>query len=136
MSINHRISRVVFGLVVGLIVAMLAYNWITNPEPRAARAEEERVVGVARTWLSRIVGTDAVEIVDPLAQNRRVGKTYVFREAPGWAVSGFYRRNEQDDWHPYLMTLDEALEVAELKVQDPLLRDRAQADPRLVVVPD
>ena len=132
---NHRIGRVVFGLAVGLMVAVFAYQWITNPQPRAARAEEERVVGVARTRLTEAVGADTLEIVDPLAPNRKVGKTYVYAEPPGWAVSGYYRRDAGDRWHPYLITLDESLEFVRLKVQDSQLEGRARSEPRLEVIP-
>lgn len=132
---NHRIGRIVFGLVVGLTVAIFAFQWITNPQPRAARAEEERVVAVARTWLTGVVGVDTLAFVDPLAPNRKVGKTYVYAEPPGWAVSGYYRRDTGDRWHPYLITLDESLEFVRLKVQDSQLEGRARSEPRLEVIP-
>lgn len=124
---------ILFGLLVGLAVALYSYQWITDPEPRAARALQEQVVEVSRMWLESMLAVEGVEIVDALAPNRKVGKVYVYAEAPGWAVSGYYRRGEQDPWHPYLMTLSAELELALLKVQDPLLADRAAGDPRLEV---
>lgn len=130
---NHRVGRIVFALVVGLAVAFYSFEWITNPQPRAERAEEERIVGIARTRLTEMVAADELEIVDPLAPNRKVGKAYVYAEPPGWAVSGYYRRSAEDRWHPYLITLDAALGLERLKVEDPGLAARAAADPRLVV---
>jgi len=132
---NHRVGRVLFAAVVGLAVAVWAFQWATNPEPRAERAVEEKAVEVVRTTLTQIIGAGQLEIVDPLAPNRKVGKVYVYAEPPGWAVSGYYRRSSQDPWHPYLMTLDEALALEHLKVQDPSLVAQAASDPRLEASP-
>ncbi len=126
---NHRIGSIIFGLVAGLAVAVFAYLWITDPEPREARAREERVVAAARSALVAIVAAGDLEIVDPLAPNRKVGKVYVYAESPGWAVSGYYRRGEQDRWHPFLITLNQDLTLDRLKLRDPALAGRA--DPRL-----
>lgn len=132
---DHRIGRIVFALVVGLAVAVFSYQWITNPAPRTARAVEEQVVEDSRLQLRAIVVADALEIVDPLSPNRKVGKVYVYAEGPGWAVSGYYRRNEEDRWHPYLLTLTEDLQLVRLKAEDSRLIDQAKSDPRLDISP-
>lgn len=132
---NHRIARSVFALVVGLAAAFLAFQWITNPAPRAERAQEEHVVRVSRLLLADLLASDGLEIVDPLAPNRRVGKVYVYAEPPGWAVSGYYRRGEEDRWHPYLMNMTEDFDLRGLKVSDEALADRAVTDPKLEVRP-
>ncbi len=132
-SINHRIGRSLFALIVGLAVAVFAFQWITNPEPRAERALEETAVKAARSLLADKVGVDALEIVDPLAPDRKVGKVYIYSEAPGWAVSGYYRRAANDAWHPYLMTMTQDGELLRLKAQDPELADKASNDPMLEV---
>ncbi|MDH3441978.1 MAG: hypothetical protein OEM63_14560, partial [Gammaproteobacteria bacterium] len=128
---NHRIGRLLFALLVGLAVAVFSYQWITDPDPRGERAREEQVVKISRSLLAKIIESDSLEIVDPLAPNRKVGKVYVFAEAPGWAVSGYYRRGELDRWHPYLMRLTESLDLHRLKVQDEALAERAAADSTL-----
>jgi hypothetical protein len=130
---NHRIGRGLFALVVGLAAAALSYKWITDPDPRMQRAREEQVVQVSRSLLATKLDTDSLEIVDPLAPNRKVGKVYVFAEAPAWAVSGYYRRSDEDRWHPYLMLLNENLELHRLKVRDETLAVRAAADPTLEI---
>ncbi|MBT8091106.1 MAG: hypothetical protein KJO01_12950 [Gammaproteobacteria bacterium] len=130
---NHRIGRVLFALFVGLAVAVVSFKWITDPAPRAERAREEQVVQMSRSLLASVVESDSLEIVDPLAPNRKVGKVYVFAETPGWAVSGYYRRSDGDRWHPYLMNLTETLELDRLKVQDEALAEPAAADPRLEI---
>ena len=132
---NHRVGRAVFSLVVGLVVAVFSYRWITNPAPRIERAQEEQVVEVSRALLSSIVASDALQIVDPLAPDRKVGKVYVYAEGPGWAVSGYYRRHEADRWHPYLANLSQDLKLVRLKVQDAGLMEQATDNAALEIVP-
>jgi hypothetical protein len=132
---NHRIGRIVFSLAVGLAIAAVSYRWVTNPEPRVERAREETVVQVSRSLLAPVVASDELDIVDPLAPNRKVGKVYVYAEGPGWAVSGYYRRDESDRWHPYLMTLTKDLKLVRLKVQDAELAGQAAANPALEIRP-
>ena len=126
-----------FALIVGVAVATLSFRWITDPEPRAERALQERVVEVARRAIKSVVTATTIEIVDPLSPNRKVGKVYVFRKGDGggWDVSGYYRRDEFDFWHPFLMTLSEELQLEHLKVgdEDPELIERAENDSTLEV---
>jgi hypothetical protein len=109
---------VLFGIAVGLIVAVFAYRWITAPEMRSQRLLEEAVVAQSRLLLADKLELTDPEIVDPLAPKRSVGKTYVYPAAHGWEVSGYYRRNAGDDWHAYLMALDSERVLLELKVKD------------------
>lgn len=132
---NHRLGRAVFALAVGLAVAVYSYQWITNPKPRAERAEEEQVVEMSRIVLRSLLASDTLEIVDPLSPDRKVGKVYVYAERSGWAVSGYYRRDEKDDWHPYLMTLTDGRELLRLKARDSMLVNQAAGDPRLEILP-
>ena len=134
---NHRVGRIVFGLSVGLLVAVFSYRWIVDPAPRAERALEESVVATSRMILTTTLTIDALEIVDALAPNRKVGKAYVYRAGDGWEVSGYYRRSEEDSWHAYLMSLNNATELQHLKYQDSdsELLSRAAGDPRLEAVP-
>ncbi len=132
---NHRIGRIVFSLGIGLIVAIFAYRWITNPAPRAERASQESVIAVARDSLVETLAIGQLEIVDALAPDRKVGKTYVYRADEGWELSGYYRRNENDLWHPYLMRLDGSELLIHLKVSDTALLDRATNDAVLEVLP-
>lgn len=134
---NHRIGRTAFALLAGLLVAYLSYQWITNPEGRAERALQVNVVAAARTVLNAAIGAGPLEIVDPVAPNRRVGKVYIYREGENWAVSGHYRRGEGDRWHAYLMLLGPDDAVLSLKVQDtdPQLIERAVTNQQLEVRP-
>ena len=132
---NHRLGRLVFALGVGSAVAILAFQWISNPEPRVERELEESIVDFARQQLRETLDLDALMIVDPLAQNRAVGKTYVFRAGDGWEVSGYYRRGEEDRWHPFLMTLNATPAMTHLKVQDASLGEQAAANALIEVLP-
>jgi hypothetical protein len=118
---NHRIGGLVFAFGVGLLVAFMSYKWITDPAPRMERQQEEAVVLQARMSLSETTGITAPEIVDPLAPDRKVGKAYVYRSGDGWEVSGYYRRGDDDEWHPFLMSLDATPAMTYLKVQDEAL---------------
>ena len=122
-----------FGFGVGLLVAFMSYQWITNPAPRAERELEEAVVLDARNYL--VVQLGVGETVDPLAPDRKIGKSYVYRADFGWEVSGYYRRDKNDRWHAFLMSLDDAGNVMHLKVQDSALAERASEDPTLEVNP-
>jgi len=118
---NHRVGRSLFALGVGIVVAILAFQWITDPAPRAQRAAEEQAVQASRELLQGAVGVSDLEIVDPLSPNRKVGKVYIYAEEPGWAISGHYRRDEDDRWHPYLMHVTAGLEMHALKADDAAL---------------
>ncbi len=132
---NHRVARLVFALVVGLALAVYSYQWISSPRPRAERAEEEQVVMTSRSLLKALLSADSLQLVDPLSPNRTVGKAYVYAEGPGWAVSGFYRRDDDDSWHPYLMTLNKELDLVRLKAKDATLASEAGGDARLEILP-
>ena len=134
---QERKGGIVFAIVVGLLVAVWSYRWITDPAPREERLLQERVVLLARSQVESLVATDGIEIVDPLEPNRRVGKAYIYPLENGWEVSGFYRRSERDLWHPYLVNLDSELELVALKVseQHEDVIERAREDDRITVMP-
>ena len=132
---NHRIGRLVFGFGVGFLLAFLAFRWASDPAPRLERQLQESVVVSSRFFLQETLALGELEIVDPLAPDRKVGKTYVYRANEGWEVSGFYRRDERDAWHPYLVTLDDKLGLLLLKVSDPALLDRQGESPALEILP-
>lgn len=133
---NHRTGQFAFALVIGLIVAVSAYRWITDPSGREERAVQVAVVEASRVRLRGAIGIESIEIVDTLAPNRVVGKAYVYPEGGGWSVSGYYRRDDEDRWHPYLMSLESDLTLSSLKLQDrdPALVQRVGTDSRIAIV--
>ncbi len=135
MAFNHRIGRLVFAFGVGLLIAFLSYRWITNPAPRLERELQEATVLAAREQLQGIIDAGSIEVVDPLAPDRKVGKVYVYRAGDGWEVSGFYRRDENERWRPFLMSLNADNAMIQLKVRDPALAAEAANNDRLEVLP-
>ena len=131
---KYRTGQLAFGLGIGLIVAVFAYRWIADTAPRAERALQENVVAESRSLLDTTLNIGELELVDPLSPSRKVGKSYVYRAESGWEVSGYYRRNEQDLWHPYLISLDASMTLTHLKISDPALLNRT-GDGLLEVLP-
>jgi len=116
---HHRIIRLVVAFAIGIFLALYSFERISDPEPRRQRAAEESVVISAREILSSYVALGMqIEIVDPLATNRAVGKSYIYPLDNGWQVSGHYRRYASDRWHPFLMSLDTNVELVSLTVRD------------------
>jgi hypothetical protein len=134
---NHKMGSLVFGAVVGVLVAIWAYQWVSDPVKRERRTEQETVVEISRTMLRDKLAIGDIELVDPLAPQRKVGKVYVYPLANGWEISGYYRRSDQDLWHPYLMALSQELSLESLKISDSDagLAQLAAMDPNFEVLP-
>jgi hypothetical protein len=74
-------------------------------------------------------------MVDALAPQRKVGKVYIYPLENGWELSGYYRRDDDDHWHPYLLALGSDLSLLSLRIQDadPGLGQIAAANPLVEV---
>ncbi len=132
----HRIIRPVIAFSVGIVLALYAFERISDPEPARQRAREEAVVISAREILKSYVPADGeIEIADPLAPNRVAGKVYIYPTDNGWEVSGYYRRSESDRWHPFLISLNANIDLVSLSVRDAdeKLGAAADDDPRFSV---
>ena len=134
---SHKMGSLVFGAVVGVLVAIWAYQWVSDPVKRERRTEQETVVEISRIVLRDKLAIGDIELVDPLAPRRKVGKVYVYPLENGWEISGYYRRNDQDLWHPYLMALSQELSLESLKISDSDagLEQLAAMDPNFEVLP-
>jgi len=136
MKQHHRVIRLVVAFAVGIFVALYSFERISDPEPALQRAREEAVVISAREILKFYVAADGeIEIVDPLARNRVAGKVYIYPTENGWEVSGYYRHNDSDRWHPFLMSLSDSVELVSLSVRDAdeKLGTAADDDPKFSV---
>jgi len=143
--VNHKVMRMVVAISVGVFLALFSYQKITDQEPGSARAREEAAVLAAREILREFVAVQAeIEIIDPLAPSRVIGKVYIYPAESGWELSGFYRRigarsgaERGDRWHPYLMSLDADLALLSLSVKDTdsQLNVAAASDPRFSIDP-
>lgn len=117
--INHKVIRPIFALSIGLVVSLYVYQYVSDRQPILQRAKEESVVISSREILHNYVSPrNNIEIVDPVSPNRSVGKVYMYPTDDGWEVSGYYRRNQNDLWHPYLMLLNGDFGLILLTVQD------------------
>lgn len=134
---NHRKGRPIFAAVAGIVVALLSYRWIIDPAPKMERERQELAVAESRRVLADALSIGDLELVDALTPNRRVGKVYIYPIADGWEISGYYRRDENDRWHPYLMSLSQSLALETIKVRDTeiALVERAEKNPKLSVTP-
>jgi hypothetical protein len=138
VAVNHNVMRLVFALGVGLALSSYMYQRVTDPASGRQRAREEAVVYAARNLLQGYIGSgDELQIVDPLAPDRKVGKAYIYPAAAGWEVSGHYRRHDRDRWHAFLMQLDPESNLIALSVKDgdAALQRMAAEDPKFKAVP-
>jgi hypothetical protein len=131
---NHRVGKLAFGFSVGLLVAVLAYRWAADTGPNVERQREENVVMASRVWLESTLDIGPLVIVDPVSPDRKVGKVYVYPAGDRWEISGYYRRDKIDLWHPYLITMDAALALKHVKISDTALLRRNGEGP-LEVLP-
>ena len=134
---KHQIIKLIIAFAIGIFLAFYTFERISDTEPDLRRAREEAVVLAARDILESIVAPGAeVQIVDPLATNRKVGKSYIYPTDDGWQVSGHYRRLGTDRWHPFLMALDANTQLVSLRVRDDdeRLLAAAEEDPKLSVL--
>lgn len=125
---NHRIGRIIFASVIGLIVAGLSLNWIMNPQGREERVLQISAVKSSREKIKDLVGAKNIEIVDPVSPDRKVGKVYIYPEGNNWSISGYYRRNDNDAWHPYLMTLSDDHNLVSIKLKDKAFEEQAKSN--------
>ena len=117
--LNHKVIRPIVALSVGLVLSLYVYQCVSDQQPALQRVKEESVAMSARDILQNYVSPrNYIEIVDPVSPNRSVGKVYIYPTKDGWEVSGHYRRNQNDRWHPYLMVLNDDAELTSLTVQD------------------
>lgn len=116
---NDSYMKWIISIGIGVILALQAYQLVTDPEPARRQVIEEAVVREARQILqSYVVPGQELQLVDPLAPNRKIGKVYIWPADNGWDVSGYYRRDKLDHWHPYLMSLDLNSQLRSLAVRD------------------
>lgn len=135
---NHKVIRVVVALAIGIVLALYGYDRVTDPFPHQQRVQEEEVVVQARDILKNIVAPNsALQFVDPMRPDRKIGKVYIYPTDDGWEVSGHYRRGEQDPWHPWLMSVNASMQLQNLSVRDkdPQLVALAAENPRFSTSP-
>jgi hypothetical protein len=82
---SHRLTKVLVAFGLGFAQAQFAFHLATNARSPETRAREEAMVHLARDNLTRHVASDGpLEIVDPLAPNRAIGKVYIYPSNDGF----------------------------------------------------
>lgn|SRR5690606_34206109 len=135
-ALAHKVVRFTLALCIGLGLAFYAYYRVTDPEPAMQRAREEAAVLAAREILaSYLAPAGKLEIVDPVSPSRKIGKSFIYPADAGWEISGHYRRNEADRWHPFLMAINRDHQLLSLSVRDTAdnFSPAALQDPKLEV---
>jgi hypothetical protein len=132
MTPNHRVIRLVVAFAVGLAVAYGSYQWISDSERPARRAQEEAVALAARDILRSYITVENLQISDAIDRVRDAGKVYLFPTDDGWELSGHYKRPDERKWHAWLMALDDNVGLVSLAVQDTdaELTNLADSDPK------
>jgi len=116
---KYTIKQIIFALTTGFVLSWFVYQSTIKTPYQAQRKLEEQIVTKANVLLIEQLGfpTD-IEVIDPVNADKDVGKTYISPENKKWQVSGYYRRSEFDDWHPWLMDLSQDLRIVGLSIQD------------------
>jgi len=111
--------QIVFAIIIGLSLSSIVYFSTISPDSQKQRAIEETVALEAeKLFFILLELPDSSEIISPINENRDVGKTYIYpTDNGGWQVSGYFRRSQLEGWSPWLMNLDERVNVIKLKVQ-------------------
>ena len=118
VKVKYTINQKVFAVIIGLTISYYAYKWVVDPAPRLQRQAEERIVSHARKSVFQLLElTEQTKVIDPLNPNKKVGKTYLAPNDNGWQVSGYLRRDEAEPWYPWLISLDNNLDIVELRIQ-------------------
>ena len=119
MMHNYSLKQIIFAISVGVFLAYLVYQSTVKPPHQVKRQNEEYIVQKATIQIRDMLSLSSKsEIVDPINTDRDVGKAYIYPIDKTWQVSGFYRRDYNDSWHPWLMTLDEEGVMMNLVIQD------------------
>ena len=116
---KYTINQIIFATITGLALSWLVYQSTVQPPYEAQRQIEEGIVKKANEILIKsLMLPSNLEIIDPVNVDKDVGKTYISPKGEEWQVSGYYRRNASDEWHPWLMNLDKDKSLTGLSIQD------------------
>ena len=116
---EYTVKQVIFALITGFGLSWLVYQSSVQLPYEVQRQTEEEIINKANVLLIKSLNLPlGLEVIDPIKPDKDVGKTYISPNEREWQVSGYYRRNELDEWHPWLINLDENHKLIRLSVQD------------------
>jgi hypothetical protein len=134
---KHKFLRIIIFSI--LFIAVLTYTYRNVYEPISAnqRDDEIQIIHITRSIIKNYIDISPdIEIIDPLNPNRKIGKSYIFPSDNGWEISGYYKKTDYDNWHPWLISLNSVNELVSIAVKDdnPRINKKSIEDPFLLIV--
>ena len=118
MNKKYTLGQIIFALTVGFLAATSVYFSSTSPDITIQRESEEAVIKQSeKLFMTTLQMPNTTQIIHPLNPNRDVGKSYIYPLDGDWQISGFYRRNQNEEWRAWLINLDNSLKLIDLRVQ-------------------
>ena len=118
MNKKYTLGQIIFALTVGFLAATSVYFSSTSPDITIQRESEEAVIKQSeKLFMTILKMPNTTQIIHPLNPNRDVGKSYIYPLDGDWQISGFYRRNQNEEWRAWLISLDKSLKLIDLRVQ-------------------
>ena len=118
MNKKYTLGQIIFALTVGFLAATSVYFSSTSPDITIQRESEEAVIKQSeKLFMTILQMPNTTQIIHPLNPDRDVGKSYIYPLDGDWQISGFYRRNQNEEWRAWLINLDKSLKLIDLRVQ-------------------
>ena len=118
MNKKYTLGQIIFALTVGFLAATSVYFSSTSPDIKIQRESEEAVIKQSeKLFMTILQMPNTTQIIHPLNPDRDVGKSYIYPLDGDWQISGFYRRNQNEEWRAWLINLDNSLKLIDLRVQ-------------------
>ena len=118
MNKKYTLGQIIFALTVGFLAATSVYFSSTSPDITIQRESEEAVIKQSeKLFMTILQMPNTTQIIHPLNPDRDVGKSYIYPLDGDWQISGFYRRNQNEEWRAWLINLDNSLKLIDLRVQ-------------------
>ena len=118
MNKKYTLGQIIFALTVGFLAATSVYFSSTSPDITIQRESEEAVIKQSeKLFMTILKMPNTTQIIHPLNPDRDVGKSYIYPLDGDWQISGFYRRNQNEEWRAWLINLDNSLKLIDLRVQ-------------------
>tara|TARA_B100001105_G_scaffold50458_1_gene38034 strand:+ start:208 stop:618 length:411 start_codon:yes stop_codon:yes gene_type:complete len=134
---KHKFLKIIIFLI--LFIAALTYTYRNVYEPISVnqRGGEIQIIHITRSIIKSYIDISSdIKIIDPLNPNRKIGKSYIFPSDNGWEISGYYKKTDRDNWHPWLISLNSTNELVSIAVKDdsPRIKKKSIEDPFLSIV--
>ena len=134
---KHKFLKIIIFLILFIAALIYTYKNVYEPISVNQRGDEIQIIHITRSIIKSYIDISPdIEIIDPLNPNRKIGKSYIFPSDNGWEISGYYKKTDYDNWHPWLISLNSVNELVSITVKDDNLRINKKSieDPFLLIV--